>query len=245
MIYCNLHHKIEPLKKNMFLTEIVAMIDRIFVDSNVWVYLFTKDDNSKYAIVEKFILKNGYQNSLVISYQVINEVSRILVRKNFSEADVRNVIEMLTEICIVQNNSRDIVIMASKFRQRGDFSSKLKNCNVQFVELWNRIEKNVSGLLENPLAYSDENKDNLVDFLGTLKGMQDSIVTSSESIESLKAASLKNIGIQGTLNQSIRNLDDDLKVYLDSASVMHTSIDKLLAKSRFIVGDIDFTMSRE
>jgi len=221
------------------------MIDRIFVDSNVWVYLFTKDDNSKYAIVEKFILKNGYQNSLVISYQVINEVSRILVRKNFSEADVRNVIEMLTEICIVQNNSRDIVIMASKFRQRGDFSSKLKNCNVQFVELWNRIEKNVSGLLENPLAYSDENKDNLVDFLGTLKGMQDSIVTSSESIESLKAASLKNIGIQGTLNQSIRNLDDDLKVYLDSASVMHTSIDKLLAKSRFIVGDIDFTMSRE
>ncbi|GHV20760.1 hypothetical protein FACS189428_0180 [Clostridia bacterium] len=35
------------------------MTDRIFVDSNVWVYLFTNEDNTKCKIAENFILKNS------------------------------------------------------------------------------------------------------------------------------------------------------------------------------------------
>jgi len=92
-------------------------MNKIFVDSNVWVYLFSEEDNDKCKIAEQFILENGEINTLVISYQVINEVSRVLVKKNFSEADIQNVIEMLTKVCIIQDYSKDIALMASRFRQ--------------------------------------------------------------------------------------------------------------------------------
>jgi len=55
------------------------MADKIFIDSNIWLYLFLKDESSKYKIVEKYILENS-NNPLFISYQVINEVTNQLIR---------------------------------------------------------------------------------------------------------------------------------------------------------------------
>ena len=54
------------------------MIDRIFIDSNIWVYLFAKDDNKKNLITREFILEKTKNSHLIISFQVINEVCRIL-----------------------------------------------------------------------------------------------------------------------------------------------------------------------
>ena len=55
-----------------------AMKDKIFVDSNIWIYLFTSDDVLKNELARNFILDNtAKENILVISYQVINEVGAI------------------------------------------------------------------------------------------------------------------------------------------------------------------------
>lgn len=125
-------------------------------------------------------------------------------------------------------------------RYIADFSAQLKDHNKQFVEIWNRVEKNTLGLLESPYASKDENKAGLVDFIKTLKSVQSSIVESSESVKSMKASSLDNLGIQRTLNQSICFLDEDLKTYLEIMENMARSIDKIIGKSKFIVGEIDF-----
>ena len=65
------------MKKGMFSTEMNAMKDSIFIDSNVWVYLFSADDENKRGIADQFIKTNGNRNTFVISYQVINEVTNI------------------------------------------------------------------------------------------------------------------------------------------------------------------------
>jgi len=98
------------------------MTDKVFVDSNVWLYLFLKDDEYKFKIAEKFIYEKGNNNILVISFQVINEVTNVLRRKGFFESDIRAVIEQLSRICIVQNYSKDIVISASKLREESHLS---------------------------------------------------------------------------------------------------------------------------
>ena len=98
------------------------MIDKIFVDSNVWIYLFADGDNPKCNLAEKFIAGNAASNIIVISYQVINEVSNVLKRKNFAEPDIRLVIENMAKICVIQDDSKDIALFASNLREKHSFS---------------------------------------------------------------------------------------------------------------------------
>jgi len=96
------------------------MKDKIFVDSNLWIYLFTSDDVSKNELVRNFIADNTTKgNILVISYQVINEVGAVLKRKkNFSEDKIQFVIDTMLDLCVIQDFSREIIIKASILRDK-------------------------------------------------------------------------------------------------------------------------------
>lgn len=123
------------------------------------------------------------------------------------------------------------------------FSKKLKQYNQNISALWDKTEKNTLGLLENDHARLEQNKDSLISYLKSLKTVQDSIASSSESIEGMKSASLKNLGMERSLNQSIRFLDEDLQAYINIMERMTASIDKIIGKSRFVVGEIDFSLT--
>jgi predicted nucleic acid-binding protein len=97
------------------------MADKIFIDSNIWLYLFLQDDSNKYKVAEQYILEN--KNSLMfISYQVINEVTNQLIRNNFNEIIIRKSIDYLYKICTIHNFSRDILFLASSLREKYSFS---------------------------------------------------------------------------------------------------------------------------
>lgn len=122
----------------------------------------------------------------------------------------------------------------------GTFSKKLKVRNEVLGSLWNGIEKDILGLLENSHAASEGNRASLVGFLKSLHGMHSAIKTSNESVRTMKAASLNNLGLERSLNQSIRFMDEDLGTYLNITEQMAASVERILAKSKFVVGDIDF-----
>ena len=121
------------------------------------------------------------------------------------------------------------------------FSKQLKGRTETNASLWGKIEKNILGLLENQYAAKDENKESLVKYLKALHGMQMAIRTSNESIKTMKQTSLNNLGIQRNLNQSIQFLDEDLATYLTMTEQMDASINRIMDKSRFVVGEIDFS----
>jgi predicted nucleic acid-binding protein len=98
------------------------MTDKIFVDSNIWVYLFINEDNPKSEMAQSYIIKNSANNILVISYQVINEVTHVLRKKHFTEQQLRSVIEYLSQICIIQNYSMNVALLASDLREKYMFS---------------------------------------------------------------------------------------------------------------------------
>jgi len=54
-------------KKVMFLTGRNVMANKVFVDSNVWVYLFSAEDHIKSKLSEQFIATKGSTNTLVVS----------------------------------------------------------------------------------------------------------------------------------------------------------------------------------
>jgi len=100
------------------------MIEKIFVDSNVWVYLFTSSDESKNASARSFIAENSSNdNIMIISYQVLNEVAAVLKnKKKFSEEKIRYVIETMMDLCVIQEFTKSILLKASVLRDEHTFS---------------------------------------------------------------------------------------------------------------------------
>ena len=98
------------------------MPNRVFVDSNVWLYLFLQDDNKKFKIAEEYLLNNYLNSTFVITYQVINEVSNILLKNDYPEAEIRESIDYLFKVCTLQDFSKEIVLAASLAREKYSFS---------------------------------------------------------------------------------------------------------------------------
>lgn len=98
------------------------MTDRIFIDSNVWLYFFLKDEIEKYKISEKYFRKNANNSIFIITYQVINEVSNQLVRNNFDEVTIVENIELMCKISTIQDFSKEILFLASALRQKYSLS---------------------------------------------------------------------------------------------------------------------------
>jgi predicted nucleic acid-binding protein len=98
------------------------MVYKIFVDSNIWVYLFLQDDNEKYKIAEEYFRENSLNTIFIITYQVINEVSNTLLRNKYSEAKIRENIEYMLKICTIQEFTKEIILMASSLREKYSFS---------------------------------------------------------------------------------------------------------------------------
>lgn len=120
------------------------------------------------------------------------------------------------------------------------FSSKLRTSNSSLSTLWDKIEKNTLGLLENKFASSENNKIYLIEYLKSLYGMKNSITNSNSSMEGLKSSMESVIGMERSLNQSVRFLITDISSYIVITERIKTSIDKILSKSKFVVGNIDY-----
>jgi predicted nucleic acid-binding protein len=93
------------------------MTDRIFVDSNIWVYFFVQDEYNKYKIAEEYFSKNADDSVFIITYQVINEVTNRLIRNKFTEKTIKENIEYMYKICTIQDFSKKIILSASAIRE--------------------------------------------------------------------------------------------------------------------------------
>ena len=97
------------------------MNDSVFVDSNIFLYAFTKIDEKskkeeieKHAIASKIILED-----INISTQVINEVSSNMIRKlKFSNTEVREFVESCYGRYNIINFSEELFIVASRVREK-------------------------------------------------------------------------------------------------------------------------------
>jgi len=98
------------------------MTEKVFIDSNVWVYLFADTENPKAKVVENFLDDNTVKSVFVTSSQVVNEVCNVLKRHGLEEEKIRTVIESITSICLIQGISQEVCLLASTLRERYSFS---------------------------------------------------------------------------------------------------------------------------
>lgn len=124
-------------------------------------------------------------------------------------------------------------------RYISEFATKLRSHNQKIETLWDEVENNTLGLLENKYANQEGNQESLIGYLCSLKAMRVAITESNSSVEELKDSMNDNIGIERSMNQAIRFVVDDLSTYISNTQRIVLSIDKIIAKSKFVVGDLD------
>jgi predicted nucleic acid-binding protein len=94
------------------------MTEKYFIDSNVWLYLLLNDDTEKSPIAQRFIDERILNESIVISWQVINEVTSNLLKRKFPENQIAVIIEWLCKISYVENFTEEMLVQASDFRRQ-------------------------------------------------------------------------------------------------------------------------------
>ena len=120
------------------------------------------------------------------------------------------------------------------------FIDFLADIEANVSELWDEIEKNSIGLLENPFSNRTENRDGLIKYLKSLYDMKTAAAGSAESISGLRTTMQGIVGIERSMNQAVKFANEDLTTYVNFTERLCASIEKILIKARFVVGDIDY-----
>lgn len=91
-----------------------------FIDTNVWIYSFIQTQNSEKTEIARTIIS---ECEIAITCQIINEVCVNLIRKaDFTEEKIQKLIEAFYRKYTVFAISQDILLLASKIRNRYSFS---------------------------------------------------------------------------------------------------------------------------
>jgi len=131
------------------------MKDRIFIDSNIFLYAFSDKDYDKQKVSKEIVL-----TSSIVSVQVVNEVSKNLLYKlNFNENEIVKFVDSLYKKHIVAELTQTVFIRASNIRKKYHFSyydsiivaTALENeCNVLYSE-----DMQHNQIIENKLKIID------------------------------------------------------------------------------------------
>lgn len=85
------------------MTEKICMSDKIFIDTNLWVYLYANDsDKGKLHIIKNLVDKRF--EDIVISTQVLGEFFHVLIRKGLKRKEEARqmVLDLMTNFTLIE-----------------------------------------------------------------------------------------------------------------------------------------------
>ncbi len=118
------------------------MNDKILIDTNLWVYLYSKDPPKKYQKIKKLVEENF--DTIIASTQVLGELYTALTKKNYRTKDEAEaiIIEMITTFPIMEIETINVLktIELNKQYQYSYWDSSviaaalLNNCHTLYSE---------------------------------------------------------------------------------------------------------------
>ena len=122
------------------------MIDKIFIDTNILVYLFDKTERLKQTKAKKIISERLSSSKFFLSVQVINEFINITSKKISFPIPLnkqKEIIDLLNDIFIIVSLSLETTLSAIEIKNKYKYSfwdsliisSAIENkCNILFSE---------------------------------------------------------------------------------------------------------------
>jgi len=73
------------------------MIENVFVDTNIFIYAYNKDEEYKYEISSNLLRENVTRENIIISVQVINEFYSTMTKYKYSHKQIENYLKEITQ----------------------------------------------------------------------------------------------------------------------------------------------------
>lgn len=118
------------------------MSDKVLIDTNLWIYLYSKDPADKYQKVN--MLLSSQIESLIISTQILGELYNVLLKKKFrTQAQAQEIISQLIAGFDITEIPATQVIESIKINARYGYSywdsllvstALLSNCSILYSE---------------------------------------------------------------------------------------------------------------
>lgn len=90
----------------------------VVVDTNVWIYLFSEQDEKKRQIVKELIAPLSVKG-IIISNQIFKEIAKVLsVDLKLSAKDTVEILSKIEKLAIVKHETQEDIKLAVKIRKR-------------------------------------------------------------------------------------------------------------------------------
>jgi predicted nucleic acid-binding protein len=66
------------------------MKEKVFIDSNVFVYAYTGDDKQKHSIAADLLRYNVLDNEIIVSVQILNEFYSVMARYKYPHTEIKS-----------------------------------------------------------------------------------------------------------------------------------------------------------
>ncbi len=167
----------------------------------------------------------------------IEEISTGMEKMNISIGEATSEINRVK----LQSGNADVSFIRNVCRKLSNpitlYANNLKENVKEISQYWNIIENSYLALLDNKYALEGENAKNLEVSVNNLRGMQDAMNETDNSIEMFVSVLSNSMGIERRLNKAISTLIDELDGYLTMTNTISSSIDRILGKADIVINN--------
>jgi len=73
------------------------MTDKIFVDSNIFVYAYTDDNRQKHILSRNLLKDNILTSEIILSVQILNEFYSVMTKYKYSHDEIKSCLDEIIE----------------------------------------------------------------------------------------------------------------------------------------------------
>jgi len=73
------------------------MIEKVFIDSNIFIYAYTSDDEQKHSIARDLLCINVLNNEIILSVQILNEFYSVMAKYKYPHDEIKSCLYEIIE----------------------------------------------------------------------------------------------------------------------------------------------------
>jgi predicted nucleic acid-binding protein len=98
------------------------MRDKVFVDTNVFVYAYSDDDIQKHNTAKKLLQNDLSENIIVVSVQILNEFYSVMSKSKLSHKEITLYVREIAKQTFVKSITIETVELCLRIREKYQFS---------------------------------------------------------------------------------------------------------------------------
>jgi len=138
------------------------MTEKVFVDSNIFIYAYTSDDEQKHSIARDLLQNNVLNNEIILSVQILNEFYSVMAKYKYPHNEIKLCLNEIIEQVKVMPLELETIKLCVSIKEKYSYSwwdslvlaSALENdCEILYSEdlQSNQVIENKLKIL-NPFA---------------------------------------------------------------------------------------------